>query len=103
MSRVVKASSRAKSDPPNGLRHASAAQVRRIYAGLCCNPPTFWNGLGSVLDIGGTAYHKRLRREHDRVTLGGDWRAVGADLSRSMRAFASQQSVEAGNGKRKSS
>jgi len=48
--------------------------------------PSFWNGFGSVLDIGGTSYRDLTRYEDmkpseaDYEALKADWEAVGQDF-----------------------
>ena len=93
------------------IKHAGSAGVRasvrpsrEIYATLGYDRPTVWSGLGSVLDVGGTfGRGDKIRgvREVDRRAMASDWYAIGADLFRSTKAFASRRSVKAGHGKSK--
>ena len=61
------------------------------YTGLLYSEPSFLEGFGRVLDIGGTfdEYNVSLSPEEaDRIAIASDWHAVGADLYRSIRRFA---------------
>ena len=61
------------------------------YTGLLYSEPSFLEGLGRVLDIGGTfdEYNESLTPdEADQLAIASDWYAVGADLYRSIRRFA---------------
>ena len=66
------------------------------YTGLLYSEPSFLEGFGRVLDIGGTSdeYNESLTAdEADYIAIASDWSAVGADLYRSIQRFVGNQSL----------
>lgn len=47
--------------------------------------PSFWSGMGRILDFGGTLVEfndSLTNQQADRLALRGDWRAIGNDIAR---------------------
>ncbi|MBQ7544955.1 MAG: hypothetical protein IJT02_08430 [Synergistaceae bacterium] len=53
--------------------------------------PTFWSGMGAVLDLGGTMVmfnESASPEEADNLALANDWAAVGNDIRSAMAQVA---------------
>ena len=53
--------------------------------------PTFWSGMGDVLDLGGTMVmfnESASPEEADNLALANDWAAVGNDIRSAMAQVA---------------
>jgi hypothetical protein len=71
------------------------------YTSLFYTQPTFLEGVGRLLDVGGFFDDHDValsETEIDRVALASDWYAVGEDLRRAISLYAKQRGMEIRHG-----
>jgi hypothetical protein len=76
---------------------------RHDYTGLLYASPSFAEGLGRAVDIGGTfdEYNSAVSAsEADEAALASDWYAVGADLYQAISQFEARIRSQSHHGRR---
>lgn len=79
-----------KTSPPAPATWRGGYDLRRMRTSFLFPMPSFWSGMGSVLDLSGHPgryLFSRTGREADTRALYSDYRMIGQDIEEATRRF----------------